>query len=41
MLLLEFGIGQAESIKEIFASYDVTIDKDIEDVERMATVRRK
>ena len=41
VLLLEFGIGQAESIKEIFASYDVTIDKDIEGVERMATVRRK
>ena len=41
VLLMEFGIGQAESIKEIFASYDVTIDKDIEGVERMATVRRK
>ncbi len=41
VLLMEFGIGQAESIKEIFAAYDVTIDKDIEGVERMATVRRK
>lgn len=41
VLLMEFGIGQAESIKEIFASYDVTIDKDIEGVERMAMVRRK
>ena len=41
VLLMEFGISQAESIKEIFASYDVTIDKDIEGVERMATVRRK
>lgn len=41
VLMLEFGIGQADSIKEIFGNYDVLIDRDIEGVERMATVRRK
>ena len=41
VLMLEFGIGQAQNIVDIFAKYDVAIDKDIEGVERMATVRRK
>ena len=41
VLMLEFGIGQAQSITEIFADYDVVIEKDIEGVERIAIVRRK
>lgn len=41
VLMLEFGIGQAQSIKEIFANYDVTIVNDIEGTERIAIVRRK
>lgn len=41
VLLLEMGIGQAESVSEIFAAYDVQIKKDIEGVERIALVRRK
>lgn len=41
VLLLEMGIGQSESVSEIFAAYDVQIKKDIEGVERIALVRRK
>ncbi len=41
VLMMEFGIGQADSIKQIFNAYDVVIDNDIEGVERIATVKRK
>lgn len=40
VLLLEFGIGQAESIKEIFKAYDTQIIKDTAGVERIAVVKR-
>ena len=41
VLLMEFGIGQAEEIKNIFCEYDVEIQKDVEGIERIAIVRRK
>ena len=41
VLLMEFGIGQAEEIKNIFGEYDVEIQKDVEGIERIAIVRRK
>lgn len=41
VLLLEFGVGQTEKIKEIFADYDTEIYKDIEGLDRIAVVRRK
>lgn len=40
VLLLEFGIGQAESVKEIFRAYDTQIIKDTAGVERIAVVKR-
>ena len=39
-LLLEFGIGQGQQIKEIFSAYSVEIFKDLEGMERMAVVTR-
>ena len=39
-LLLEFGIGQGQQIKEIFSAYSVEIFKDLEEIERMAVVTR-
>lgn len=39
-LLLEFGIGQGQQIKEIFSAYSVEIFKDLEGIERMAVVTR-
>lgn len=41
VLLVEFGIGQAENIKEIFSRYDVKIYKDISGIERIGEIRRK
>ncbi len=41
VLLLEFGIGQTDNIKEIFAGYDVEVFKDMEGLDRIAVVRRK
>jgi len=41
VLLLEFGINQAEAIKCIFNSFEILIDKDMEGVERIARVWRK
>ena len=41
VLIMELGIGQAESIKQIFAEYDVQIVKDIEGVERIALVTKR
>lgn len=40
-LFLELGIGQAESIKELFDGFDVTIFNDLEGVERIARITRK
>ncbi len=40
-LLLEFGIGQEESIKEIFEGYNTEILKDLEGIDRIAVVTRK
>jgi len=39
-LFMEFGINQAESIKEIFSDFDVKIKKDISGVDRIAIVKR-
>ena len=39
-LLLEFGIGQGEQIKEIFSAYNVAILKDLEGIERIAVITR-
>ncbi len=41
VLLMEFGINQAEDIKGIFDKFEVRIEKDMEGVERIARVRRK
>ncbi len=41
VLLLEFGINQAEALREIFKAYDVEILTDINGVERIAVVKRK
>ena len=41
VLLMEMGIGQAQSMCEIFSAYDIEIIKDIEGVDRIALVRRK
>ncbi|MBO4380978.1 MAG: peptide chain release factor N(5)-glutamine methyltransferase, partial [Clostridia bacterium] len=40
VLLMEFGIDQAEAIKGIFEEYDVEILKDIEGKDRIAVVKR-
>lgn len=40
VFLCEFGIEQAEAIKEIFKEYDVEILKDIEGKDRIAVVKR-
>ena len=40
VFLCEFGIGQAEEIKNIFGDFNVEIVKDIEGIERIAVVRR-
>lgn len=41
VLLVEFGMGQAERIKEIFEEYDVEIRKDMAGIERIAVIREK
>ncbi len=41
VLMLEFGINQADSIKEIFVDFDVEIKKDMAQIERMAIIKRK
>lgn len=41
VLLLEFGVNQADDIKRIFEKYDVEILKDLEGLERIAVVKRK
>lgn len=41
VLLLEFGVNQADDIKRIFEKYDVEILKDLEGIERIAVVKRK
>ena len=41
VLLLEFGVNQADDIKRIFERYDVEILKDLEGLERIAVVKRK
>lgn len=41
VLYLEFGIGQAESIKDIFGQYDTQIIEDMQGVPRIAAVKRK
>lgn len=38
-LVMEFGIGQAEAIKEIFSDADVEIIKDMNNIERIAVVK--
>ncbi len=40
VLLIEFGIEQAEAIKKIFAKYNVEIARDINGIERMGVIRR-
>ena len=40
VLLLEFGINQADAIRSIFEGFQVEILKDIEGVERIAVVKR-
>ncbi len=40
VLLIEFGIDQQDSIKEIFAKYNVEIARDINGIERMGVIRR-
>ncbi len=40
VLFAEFGIGQAQSIKDIFDGFDVNIVKDIEGTDRIAVVKR-
>ena len=39
-LLLEFGIGQGEAMKDIFKDYNVEILRDLEGIERIAVVTR-
>ena len=39
-LLLEFGIGQGEAMKNIFKDYNVEILRDLEGIERIAVVTR-
>lgn len=41
VLLVEFGIGQSESIRSIFADYNVEIRKDIAGLERIAVIGKK
>lgn len=41
VLLMEFGIGQAAAIKEIFAEYNVEIKNDMGGAERIALISRK
>lgn len=41
VLLLEFGINQADAIAGIFADYDTRIIKDMAGIERIAIVKRK
>lgn len=41
VLLLEFGINQANDVRAIFEKYDVEIIKDIEGLDRIAVVKRK
>ncbi len=40
VLLMEFGVNQAESIREIFKAYDTQIVKDMAGIDRIAIVRR-
>ena len=39
-LLLEFGMGQGEAMKDIFKDYNVEILRDLEGIERIAVVTR-
>ena len=41
VLYLELGIGQAESIKDIFGQYDTQIIEDMQGVPRIAAIKRK
>ena len=41
VLYMEFGIGQAESIKNIFGRYDTQIIEDMQGVPRIAAVKRR
>lgn len=41
VLLLEFGISQADAVAGIFADYDTRIIKDMAGIERIAIVKRK
>ncbi len=41
VLLLEFGINQADAVAGIFADYDTRILKDMAGIERIAIVKRK
>ena len=41
VLLLEFGINQADAVAEILADYDTRIIKDMAGIERIAIVKRK
>ncbi len=41
VLFLEFGVGQAEALKELFAAFDVEIYRDMQGRERMLSARRK
>ncbi len=41
VLLLEFGINQADAVAGIFADYDTRIIKDMAGIERIAIVKRK
>lgn len=38
-LVMEFGIGQAEAIKDIFSDADVEIIKDMNNIERIAVIK--
>ncbi|MBO5982515.1 MAG: peptide chain release factor N(5)-glutamine methyltransferase, partial [Clostridia bacterium] len=40
-MLLEFGIGQENDMREIFSGYDVEIIPDFEGIDRIAVVTRK
>lgn len=41
VLLLEFGVNQADAVAGIFADYDTRIIKDMAGIERIAIVKRK
>lgn len=41
VLWLEFGVGQAEALKELFAGWDVEVYRDMQGVERMLRASKK